>query len=205
MDYRSKTVLLSVPSIIGSILFAAATGIAAIWSRSLWLGTMTVFYTITIFMKISVLSRGSISLISKNPGYNSANNYRLFSIRLLIFDIVFGIALIFFHINYFVKEYPGYTIFVTAVYVLIRVGLSVKNMIQARISQSFTTISLRKIDTVKSVVSLLILINALLGRFAHPYSDLTRNLNSAAGAGAFLIILIMSLNGLIESKKARPS
>lgn len=146
-----------------------------------------------------------MSLISKNPGYNSANNYRLFSIRLLIFDIVFGIALIFFHINYFVKEYPGYTIFVTAVYVLIRVGLSVKNMIQARISQSFTTISLRKIDTVKSVVSLLILINALLGRFAHPYSDLTRNLNSAAGAGAFLIILIMSLDGLIESKKARPS
>ena len=74
-------------------------------------------------------------------------------------------------------------------------------MIQARISQSFTTISLRKIDTVKSVVSLLILINALLGRFAHPYSDLTRNLNSAAGAGAFLIILIMSLSGLISSRK----
>lgn len=205
MDYRSKTVLLSIPSIIGSILFALITGIAAVWSGSLWLGTMTVFYSVTIIMKISVLSRGSLSVVSRKPGYSSANNYRIFSIRLLIFDLAFGAALVFFHLNYFIKDYPGYTLYVTAVYVLIRLGLSIKNMVQARISQSFITISLRKIDTVKSVVSLLILINAVLGRLGHPYSDLTRNLNSVAGAGAFLIILIMSLSGLVESKKARPT
>ncbi len=204
MDYRSKTVLLSIPSIIGSIIFAAITAIAAIWSRSLWLGTMTVFYTVTIFMKLSVLRRGSMSLISRKTGYTSAENYRKFSLGLLVFDIVFGITLIIFHINYFIKDYPGFTIYITAVYVLIRLVFSIKNMVQARISQSFTTISLRKIDAVKSLVSLLILINALLGRFGHPYSDFTRYLNSAAGAGAFLIILIMSINGLIESKKARP-
>ncbi len=205
MDYRSKTVLLSIPSIIGSILFALITGIAAVWSGSLWLGTMTVFYSVTIIMKISVLSRGSMSIVSRKPGYSSANNYRVFSIRLLIFDLVFGAALVFFHLNYFIKDYPGYTLYVTAIYVLIRLGFSIKNMVQAKISQSFTTISLRKIDAVKSVVSLLILINAVLGRLGHPYSDLTRNLNSAAGAGAFLIILIMSLSGLAESKKARPT
>lgn len=205
MDYRSKTVLLSVPSIIASIIYAVLTGFAAIWVRSLWLGTMTVFYVITIFMKISVLTRGSISLISRKEGYTSADNYRKFSLSLLVFDLAFGIALIFFYINNIVKEYPGYTIYITALYVFFRLGLSVKNMVQAHISKSFTAISLRKIDAVKAIVSLLILQNALLGRFGNPYSDLTRNLNSAAGAGAFLIILIMSVDGLIQSKKARPT
>ena len=76
-------------------------------------------------------------------------------------------------------------------------------MIQSHISQSFTTISLRKIDSVKAIVSLLILQNALLARFGHPYSDFTRNLNSISGAVAFLIILIMSVSGIIQSKKAR--
>lgn len=204
MDYRSKTVLLSIPSILGSIVFAAITAIAALWSRSLWLGTMTVFYTVTILMKISVLTRSGMSVLTRKTGYSSAENYKRFSLSLLIFDIVFGITLVFFHINYFVKEYPGYTIYITAVYVLIRLGLSVKNMVQARMSRSFTAISIRKIDAVRSIVSLLILINACLARFGHPYTDFTRYLNSSAGAGAFLIILIMSLSGLIESKKARP-
>lgn len=201
MDYRSKTVLLSIPSIIGSVIFAALTGLAAIISMSAWLMVMTIFYVIMIVMKITVLSRGGVSLVSKNPKFTSANNYKIFSLWLLAFDIVFGISILIFHFLNIYKEYPGYTIYLTAVYVLIRLGLSVKNMVQAHISQSFTTISLRKIDSVKALVSLLILINALLARFGHPYSDLTRNLNSAAGAGAFLIILIMSLSGLISSRK----
>lgn len=205
MDYRSKTVLLSIPSIIGSLIFASLTGIAAVISMSSWLMVMTVFYLIMVFMKIRVLSRGGFSLVSRNPKYNTANNYKVFSLWLLAFDFVFGITIIVFYFLNVYKVYPGYTIYITAIYVFIRIGLSVKNMIQAHISQSFTTISLRKIDAVKALVSLLILLNALLARFVYPYSDLTRNLNFAAGAGAFLIILIMSVDGLIQSKKARPS
>lgn len=203
MEYRTKTILLSIPSIIGSIIFAYLTGLAAVISRSAWLMVMTVFYAICIVMKVTVLTRGGRSLVSKNEKYTSANNYKAFSLWLLAFDIVFGITIIIFHMLYIYKEYPGYTIYITAIYVFIRVGLSVNNMIQAHISQSFTTIALRKIDAVKAIVSLLILQNALLARFGHPYSDLTRNLNSISGGVAFLIILIMSINGLIQSKKAR--
>lgn len=80
MDYRSKTVLLSIPSIIGSVIFAALTGLAAIISMSAWLMVMTIFYVIMIVMKITVLSRGGVSLVSKDPKFTSANNYKIFSL-----------------------------------------------------------------------------------------------------------------------------
>ncbi len=203
MDYRTKTILLSIPSVIGSIIFACLTGFAAVISFSSWLMVMTAFYVICIVMKVTVLVRGGRSLVSNNDKYNSANNYKAFSLWLLAFDVVFGIVIVIFHIHNVYKEYPGYTIYLTALYVFIRIGLSVKNMVQAHISRSFTAMSLRKIDAVKAIVSLLILQNALLARYGHPYSDLTRNLNSISGAVAFLIILIMSVSGLIQSKKAR--
>ncbi len=202
-DYKRRTVALSIPSLIASMIYAAATGIAAFWSRSLWLGVMTVFYIITIYLKGFVLGRAGASLVSRNPKFTSVNNYRLFSIYLLVFDIMLGIAVLLFYMNGIYKKYPGYTIFITAMYVIVKVILASINMVKAHKTKSFTTIALRKIDSVKAIVSFMILVSALLSRYGDPHSVFTRNLNSAAGFGSFLIILIMSLDGLIVTKKAR--
>ena len=204
-DYRRRTILLSFPSIIGSIIFAYLTALAAVISQSVWLGIMTVFYSVMIIMKIIVLRRGGLSLISRKERYTPVNNYRSLCINLIVFDVIFGISLIIFHVNGIHKEYPGYTIYLSAIYVIIRVILACRNMVKAHQSNSYTTLSLRKIDAVKALIILLILVTSLISRFGNPRSDLTRNLYSAAGAGAILIILIMSVIGLIESKKARPS
>ena len=200
-DYNGKTLAFSIPSTVFSLIYASFTGIAAIWSRSLWLGVMTVFYLITIFMRISVISRAGISLVSKK--YSSVRNYRSFCFKLLVFDILFGISIVFFHLHNIHKDYPGFTIYITAIYVLIRVVLAVINMVRAHKSNSYTTVALRKINAVKALVSLLILQGAILSRFANPHTDFTRNFNSATGFGAFLIILLLSLGGFWSTRKAR--
>ena len=200
-DYNGRTLAFSIPSTVLSLIYAVLTGIAAVWSRSLWLGMMTAFYLIMVLMRISVISRAGMSLVSKK--YSSVKNYRSFCFKLFVFDILFGISVVFFHIHDIHKDYPGFTIYVTALYVFIRVILAVINMFKARKSNSYTTVALRKINAVKALVSLLILQRALLSRFGNPYSDFTRNFNSASGFGAFLIILLLSIGGFWSTRKAR--
>ena len=202
-DYRRRTIILSFPSIIGSIIYAYLTGMASAISQSVWLGIMTVFYSVMIFMKIVVLRRAGLSIISRKERFTPANNYKSLCINLIVFDVVFGISLMIFHINGIHKEYPGYTIYVSAIYVLIRAVLASWNMFKAKKTNSFTTISLRMIDAVKALIILLILITSVISKFGDPRSDLTRNLNSISGIATFLIILVMSISGLLTVKKER--
>ena len=84
---------MSFPSLIGSIIFAYLTALAAVISQSVWLGIMTVFYSVMIIMKIIVLRRGGLSLISRKERYTPVNNYRSLCINLIFFDVIFGISL----------------------------------------------------------------------------------------------------------------
>ncbi|MBR1797204.1 MAG: hypothetical protein IJ757_04225 [Clostridiales bacterium] len=202
-DFKMRTVAITVPSTIGSILYAILTGFAAILSRSLWLGIMTAFYVITILMRLFVLGRAGLSLFLGNKKVSPAVNYRRFSRMLLVFDGLLGLTILFFHFRGIHKDYPGYTIYLTALYVFVKGYLAIINIVKAHKNRSFTTISLRQINAIKAIVSVLILQAALLSRFGDPYSDFTRNFNSASGAGAFLIILVMSIDDYIAYKKGR--
>lgn len=202
-DFTGKTIVLSVPSILGSIIYAALTAWAAAISRSLWLGFMTAFYVVTVLMSISVLGSAGISAVYHGKRFTRANNYKRFCIRMIIFDILFGLTILYFHFHGIHRDYPGYTIYLTALYVFIKVYFAVVNMYRAHKTKSYTTIALRQINAIKALVSLLILQNALLSRFGNPNTDFTRNFNSVSGAFAFLFILLMSTYGLIVVMKER--
>jgi len=204
-NFSGTTIALSIPSVIGSMIYASLTAIAAVISRSLWLGFMTFFYVIMVMMSLTVLGNAGRSLFSRRKRYTPEENYKRFCYRLIVFDIVFGITVLFFHFYGLHKEYPGYTIYITAVYVFVKVYFAVLNLFKAHRSRSLTALSLRQINAVKAIVSLLILQNALLSRFGNPHKDFTRNFNSVSGAASFLFILLMGLIGLIRVKKRRTS
>ena len=117
-DFTMQTVAITVPSILGSIIFTSLYALAAIWSRSMWLVMMTFFYIVTILMKISILVAAGKNLFSWSKDNSSAVSYRKFSWYLLMFDIALGIVVGIFHIIGFHKEYPGYTIYAAAIFVI---------------------------------------------------------------------------------------
>ena len=202
-DFTMQTVAITVPSILGSIIFTSLYALAAIWSRSMWLVMMTLFYIVTILMKGSILVAAGKNFFSWSKDNSSAVSYRKFSWYLLMFDIALAIVVGVFHIIGFHKEYPGYTIYAAAIFVIGKIYFAARNMIKAQKTNSYTTIALRKVNAVKAIVSALILQNAVLSRFGPIYSNFTRNSNSVSGTIAFLIILFMSIGGLYTTRKER--
>ena len=195
-DYSRQTVAVTVPSVFGSVIYASLTLLAAVMSRSTWLYIMTAFYVITIFLRVIVLLRSARYVFTHDNRFTAVNNYVFFSRLLLISDLVLGIAMIAFSTFGIHHDYPGYTLYLTAVYVLFKTFLSLYNLIKAHRSRSLLALSLRKINVVKTIVSVLILEGAVMSRFANPHSQYAQNINFGFSIGAFLMILIMSLEGI---------
>lgn|GEM_PF-1333009 len=204
-DLRRQTVAVTVPSVMASVVYASLNIIAAIWSRSLWLGTMAFFYVVTVSLKIYVLVKAGQTVFSwkKNSKNTPAASYKSFSKILIACDLILGIALMNFSFKGLHREYPGYTLYLSALYVFFRLTMSAYNVFKATRSRSFIVLSIRKIDVTKSLVSLLILQSALISRFGDPLSGFSRGMHFYCSLGAFIIIMFMGIEGLWASTGKR--
>lgn len=202
LNYSGKTILMTIPSIIIDFLFIGFNGLLAFWFSSPWYAIMCAYYLILTIMRISVLLRfGVTSLISKDKAASELKTYRSIHKMFIVMDLILGGAILLLISNSVTKDYPGFIIYIVAIYTVYKVGLSFVNLFKAGRSKSLTAIILRKIGNIDAMVSLLILENALVNRFGEPNNDYYKQMSLTFGAVIFCLIFIMAIGGLINAKR----
>ena len=149
-DYNRKTVALTLPSIAFDIVYSSFCAMMSVFSRSLWLLIMAIYYFLLSMLRINVLYRAGRGALFKGKRFSERKNVFAYNVYLIVRNKV-------------IHDYPGILVYAFGIYVIYKVLLAVINVFKAHRSKSLTALSLRKIGIVEAMVSAL----ALEWAFSH--------------------------------------
>ncbi|MCR5528572.1 MAG: hypothetical protein K6F49_05065 [Saccharofermentans sp.] len=199
-DFRRATVLSTIPSLILDLFFIGFNFLIGVWMLSLWNIIMCIYYVMLTLMRIDVLARSAKVLFSKDKSKAYLKLYRSTHRLLLLLDIMLAGAIYFLLDNNIWKSYPGIVIYVVGFYTLYKVTASVINLFRARKANSITTVLLRKIGHADSLVSLLVLESAIIGRSGRTRSFDIYQIALISGCIVCGIIFFIAFTGIIISR-----
>lgn len=202
-DYKRKTVALTLPSVLFDLGYSSFCASMSVFSHSLWLFIMSVYYFLLCMLRVNVLYRAGRGAVFKGRRFSERINYRKFSRNLILLDIVLAINVRIIVTNKVIHDYPGILVYVFGIYVLYKVTLAVINMFKAHKSKSLTALSLRKIGIVDAMVSVMSLEWALSHRDEGNLSVLAVQIEQYIGIVVVAIIFLMGLAGVITSIRLR--
>ena len=97
--------------------------------------------------------------------------------------------------------YPGYIIYVSAIYTFYTFGVSVYNMVKQRKSKSTIISASKIINFVSAVMSVLALQNAMIASFSNNDESFRRLMNTITGGRVYAIVIATAIMMLVHSKK----
>ncbi|MCQ2528225.1 MAG: hypothetical protein MJ108_03805 [Saccharofermentans sp.] len=199
-DYTRKTVAATFPAIIFDFLYAGFAAAVGIIYRFPWLIMMSIYYVFLTCMKCRMLYRAGRSLSrKKNKKFTEVANARSFCKWLFFMDLLLAFDVYLMTRKGVSHHYPGFLIYVMAVYVVIKVGTAIYNLFKAGRKGSFIAIAIRKLGIVEALVSVLALESALNYKYGAVYSEFDASNVLKIGIAVFVIILYMSLSGLVKT------
>lgn len=202
-DYKKTTVALTLPSVTFDILYSCFCFLMALFSRSLWLFIMSIYYFLLCMLRVNVLYRAGRGAVFKSKRFSERINYRKFSRNLILLDVVFAYAVFLIVKINIVHDYPGVLVYGFGIYVIYKVTLALINLFRAHKSKSLTVLSLRKIGIVEAMVSVLALEWAFSHRNEGNLSVFARNIERYSGIVVVAIIFIMGFSGFITCIKMK--
>lgn len=202
-DYKRKTVALALPSVVFDISYSFFLLAMVIFSRSLWVFIMSVYYFLLCMLRVNVLYRAGRGAVFKSKRFSERVNYRKFSRNLILLDILLGYNVYLIAKNNVVHDYPGILVYAFGIYVIYKVLLAIINIFKAHKSKSLTVLALRKIGIVEAMVSLLSLEWALSHRDEGNLSLLAIQIEKYIGIVVVAIIFLMGAVGAIRTIKMR--
>ena len=182
-DYKRTTVAMALPSVVFDICYSFFLLVMVIFSRSLWVFIMSVYYFLLCMLRVNVLYRAGRDLI--------------------LLDILLAYNVYLIAKNNVIHDYPGILVYAFGLYVLYKVLLAVINIFKAHKSKSLTALALRKIGIVDAMVSVLALEWALSHRDEGNLSLLAIQVEKYIGIVVVVIIFLMGAIGAIRTIKMR--
>ena len=131
-DYKRKTVALTLPSIAFDIVYSSFCAMMSVFSRSLWLLIMAIYYFLLSMLRINVLYRAGRGALFKGKRFSERKNYRKFSRNLILLDIVFAYNVYLIVRNKVIHDYPGILVYAFGIYVIYKVCLSIDRWTSVR-------------------------------------------------------------------------
>ena len=202
-DYKRTTVALTLPSVAFDICYSGFLLIMVVFSRSLWVFIMAVYYFMLCMLRVNVLYRAGRGAVFKSKRFSERRNYRTFCRNLILLDILLAYNVYLIAKNNVVHDYPGILVYAFGLYVLYKVLLAVINIFKAHKSKSLTALALRKIGIVDAMVSVLSLEWALSHRDEGNLSLFAIQIEKYIGIVVVAIIFLMGAIGAIRTIKMR--
>jgi len=166
-NYSFKTAVFACIGIVFNIGFLIFMGVLAIRTKSIWYGTLAMYYMLlTVISGINVASKSIDAKLKRKPHKAEITAYRWSGIMLLVLTGAFGlmVALTFRALNEI--PFAGVMIYVTAVYTAIKFTLGIVSSIRARFEGDFYAKAVKNINLASALVSLYSLQVLLLTTFA---------------------------------------
>lgn len=182
-----------------NLFYAGVKLVSGVIYRSEWFGSLSVYYLLLALMRFSLAREG---LRGGGGLLGQWKKYRLCGGILLLMNQALAVlvALVVNRDNGF--AYPGHLIYIMAGYTFYAVAVAARSSFRVRMHASPVMTSVRTIQLVSALVSVLSLETAMLARFADPSDALFRRVITAAtGGGVCILVLAMAVYMLVRGTK----
>lgn len=194
-NYGYRTIIFSIFSLIINIAYVIFIGVLAAKTHSAWYISITAYYLILILMK------GNIFYSKKkyNTTRKQARAYRYCGIMFILLTLAFSGIIVLIYTSNMYFEYAGLLIYVIAVFTFYKLSLSIVNIFKARQQEDLYIQSIRNINLVSALVSLVVMQVAMFQAFS-PANN-TSFANALTGGAVSAIILALGIFMIIKSNK----
>lgn len=205
-DYRYRTVLFTSFSFLLNLFYAAGNGACAVISHSPWMGTFSAYYIFLSIMRYGIIQYDR-KLSKEGAGgdlkLQEIKVYRNTGILLLLITIALGGAVILLVNREGGKNYPGYMIFVVAMYTFYKAIISIVNIIRVRKMKSLLLMTIRNIGYADALVSVLSLQTAMFGTFGEDSNINPTLMNGITGVCVCMMILAIGVYMICSAGRQR--
>lgn len=200
-DYRLRTMVLSVPGAMSNVLFALFNGVLGIVYHSAWFGSLAAYYILLSVMRVGTVKeeRAISEMSAKERLPREIKVYRTNSILLVFMAIVLAGMVVLLEVSQGGKEYPGFTIYVAAMYAFYKIIMSSIHVIKIGKHGSPLLSIIKRIGYVDACVSILTLQTAMFASFANGQEAFTKLMNGLTGSGVCAIVLFVGIQGIVLS------
>ena len=184
-----------------NLIYAVMKLFFGVYYRSVWFGTLGVYYTLLTAMRFLLLRHVNRQTFGKEP-IPEWNRYRLCGAILLPMTLALsGVTLLVIEKNEGF-QYPGYLIYVMAMYAFYAAITAAVHIVKYRKFHSPVLLAVKVISLASALVSLLSLETAMITQFGDSGDALFRMVMvGCTGAGICAIILGMAVFMLIHATK----
>ena len=194
-NYGFRTIVMSVISFVLNAIFVIFMGISGIITKSFWYISLAVYYLILILVKGNIF----YSQKRKNTKLNQLKAYRYTGIMCIFLTLALsGIIVLIYKSNMYF-EYAGIMIYAVAAYTFYLLGVAIYNIVKARKYDDLFIQSLKNINFVTALVSIVVLQVAMFQAFS-PQNN-TSFANGLTGGVVSLVILITGILMIVKANK----
>lgn len=196
--YFSETIFRAevslIPSLMINLFYAGIKLFLGIYYRSVWFGTLAVYYILLAIMRFSLLYHVRRRGRTKQNRISELKICRLCGIILMILDwALTGIIILVVRKNSGF-EYPGTLIYAMALYTFYAVITAIMNVIKFRKYESPAISAAKVINLTVALVSMFSLETAMLAQFGEDRDAAFNQMMSAAtGTGMSILVLGMAV------------
>lgn len=185
-----------------NLLFAAMKLFYGVHDRSVWFGTLAAYYIMLAVMRFLLLRHVKRNAIGKAL-VSELRQYRLCGVILLLMNIVLSGVVVLLVLDSEGFHYPGYLIYVVAMYAFYNMISAARDMIRYRKYQSPVLSAAKAIKLAAALVSILSLETAMLVQFdtGERSPVFKKAMTATTGGGVCLFVLVMAIVMIVTSSK----
>ena len=202
-NYSFNTAVFACIGIVFNLGFLIFMGVLAIRTKSVWYGTLTMYYLLlTIMSSVIVTSKAIDAKLKRKPKKAELTAYRWSGIMLLVLTLAFAtmVALTFRALNKI--PFSGVMIYITAVYTAIKLTLGIVSSLRARFYGDFYAKAVKNINLASAFVSIYSLQVLLLATFASNTFNQTL-WNVVTGVVMVVLVAALGIYMIINSSVAK--
>lgn len=194
-NYGYRTMMFSIVGFVLNVAYVVFIGILAIVTHSAWYIAITAYYLILTLMK------GNIFYSKKkyNTELKKARAYRFCGIMFILLMLAFSGVIVLIYTSNMYFEYAGIMIYAVAGYTFYKLTLAIINIFKARHQNDLYIQSLRNINLVSAMISIIVLQVAMFQAFSPQHN--TSVFNGLTGGAISLLIVLLGAFMIIKSNK----
>lgn len=170
-------------SLAVNLVYALFKGWAGVWYHSIWFGTLAFYYTVLALARFSLVR----SLKREETGTQGWRRYAQTGWLVLLLTLVLGVLGTMMIFRRDRLSYPGYVIYLAALYAFYAVINAVRNLIRYRSLAHPVYSASKAISLVTALVSLFSMQTAMLVQFGED-EGFYRLMSCLTGASVFLLV-----------------
>lgn len=181
-----------------NFLYAVFRIFVGIRYASVWFLTMAIYYLLLGIMRLSLI------LSYRNRGVKSELHcYRRTAWLLFLLNIPMGGMTVLMVLTDSGYSYPGYVIYLSAMYTFYTIILAIVNLVKFRKLGSPILSAAKILNFVAALMSLLGLQTAMISQFSTKGEDFRRMMNALTGGGVWFSVILIAVTMLLRSRKMK--